>query len=107
MHPLAKLFSFHRTALILLLSLFVPGVCFSAKTSDEEFRPVTLIKKAFPAIKNVRVYPADGVLVDDDELVLGVEINGKSRAYPINMLKGPRREIVNDHLGGTDIAATW
>jgi hypothetical protein len=48
-----------------------------------------------------------GDRVTDTELVLGVEIDGKSRAYPINMLTGPRREIINDTLGGRPIAATW
>jgi len=42
-----------------------------------------------------------------DELVLGVVAGGEARAYPINMLTGPRREIINDTLGGDPIAATW
>ena len=42
-----------------------------------------------------------------NELVLAVSINGKHRAYPINMLTGPRREIINDTVGGRNIAATW
>jgi hypothetical protein len=41
------------------------------------------------------------------ELVLGVVVNGEARAYPINMLTGPQREIINDRLGGRAIAATW
>ncbi len=41
------------------------------------------------------------------ELVLGVVANGEARAYPINMLSGARREIINDQLGGAPIAATW
>ena len=41
------------------------------------------------------------------ELVLGVVVNGEARAYPINMLSGARREIINDRLGGAPIAATW
>ena len=45
--------------------------------------------------------------VADNELVLGLVINGKARAYPINMLTGPRREIINDTLGKREIAATW
>ena len=32
---------------------------------------------------------------------------GQARAYPINMLTGPSREIINDVLGGVPIAATW
>jgi hypothetical protein len=38
---------------------------------------------------------------------LGVEIDGQSRAYPINMITRPQREVVNDQLAGHAIAATW
>ena len=41
----------------------------------------------------------------DEELVIGVYINGDARAYPINMLS--RHEIVNDVVGGESIAVTW
>ena len=79
------------------------------QSAEEEFNPKTVIPRAFPAIKNVANYAAtdEKVTLEDDEMVLGVEINGQSRAYPINMLKGPLREIINDRLGDTDIAATW
>ena len=40
-----------------------------------------------------------------DELVLGVQIGGESRAYPIGTLRF--REIVNDVLGDTPILVTW
>ena len=43
--------------------------------------------------------------MDDDEQVLGVSINGESRAYSIPMLS--RHEIVNDVIGGVPIAVTW
>jgi len=45
--------------------------------------------------------------VRGNELVLGVVVGGTARAYPINMLTGPSREIVNDTVGGRAIAATW
>jgi hypothetical protein len=45
--------------------------------------------------------------IEDDELVLGIAINGEARAYPLNVLNGPIREIFNDTLGGRAIAATW
>ena len=48
-----------------------------------------------------------GDRVTDNELVLGVEIAGQARAYPINMLCGPQREIINDTVGNRAIAATW
>lgn len=43
--------------------------------------------------------------IDDDEKVLGISINGESRAYSIPMLS--RHEIVNDVVGGVPIAVTW
>ena len=45
--------------------------------------------------------------VTDNELMLGVEIEGQARAYPINMLTGPSREIVNDTIGNVHLAAAW
>ena len=40
-----------------------------------------------------------------EELVIGLSINGDSRAYPINILS--RHEIVNDVVGGKPVAVTW
>lgn len=44
--------------------------------------------------------------VSPDELVIGVEVGGRARAYPVNMLTGPDREILNYEVGGTALAAT-
>ncbi len=64
--------------------------------------------KPLPAIENAAfVKAADATTIGEDDLVLALSINEHSRAYPINMLTGPRREIINDTLGGTAIAATW
>ena len=43
--------------------------------------------------------------IDPSVQVLGVEINGESRAYPIPYLSA--HEIVNDTVGGRQIAVTW
>ena len=43
--------------------------------------------------------------MDPLERVIGVSINGDSRAYPLNLLS--RHEIVNDTVGGKAIAVTW
>ena len=43
--------------------------------------------------------------IDPSVQVLGVEINGDSRAYPIPYLSA--HEIVNDTVGGRQIAVTW
>ncbi len=42
---------------------------------------------------------------DDDALVMGVEINGDARAYPVGYLRS--REMVNDVVGGTPVLVTW
>ena len=62
-----------------------------------------------PPLANLNFIAADDVTdeVQAEELVLGVAISGEARAYPINGMTGPSREIFNDHLAGTAIAATW
>jgi hypothetical protein len=74
---------------------------------ERTFQPRTLMKP-LPAIEDAPFVKAGEVKsIDDKDLVLALAVNGHSRAYPINMLTGPRREIINDTLGGTSIAATW
>lgn len=64
--------------------------------------------KPLPAIKDAPFVKAGEVKsIGDEDLVLALTLNGDARAYPINMLNGPRREIINDTLGGISIAATW
>ena len=43
--------------------------------------------------------------LDPNELVIGVEINGESKAYPIGPLVF--REMVNDTVGGVPVLVTW
>ncbi len=75
---------------------------------DDDFAPRQVVR-AFDAITAPDIVPAAEAKgwVRDDELVLGVVIAGEARAYPINMLTSPSREIINDNLGGRAIAATW
>jgi hypothetical protein len=72
------------------------------------FEPVRVVRPFPPIVDAPHIAGRD---VDDEvtakELVIGVVVNGAARAYPINMLTGPSREIINDHLGGVAIAATW
>jgi len=76
--------------------------------SPESFHPVRVLPRQ-RSISEFPVVSADEAdkVFDNDELVLGVEINGESRAYSLNSLNGPSREIFNDTLGGTPIMATW
>jgi hypothetical protein len=48
---------------------------------------------------------AGGDWYGDDRFVFGVEINGEARAYPRNIME--IREMVNDTLGGRDIAMPY
>lgn len=94
--------------LIILLAILTALIVIP-RAAEDKFNPRTVIDRAFPPIKDPRLVKAAeaGKVVRDDELVLGVVVKGKARAYPINMLTGPRREIINDKLGGQAIAATW
>ena len=49
--------------------------------------------------------PANRSGLQPDEMVIGVSIDGDSRAYPIRYLRW--REMVNDEVGGIPILVTW
>jgi hypothetical protein len=69
-----------------------------------QFRQL-LIRDAIAPIYEPQFLPADLANMDSKELVIGVEINGQSRAYPVGPLN--RREMVNDVVGGVPILVTW
>ncbi|MGI9203296.1 MAG: DUF3179 domain-containing protein [Woeseiaceae bacterium] len=48
---------------------------------------------------------AEADYLDDADRVLGINIRGRARAYPIRILN--HHEIVNDVVGGEMIAVTW
>jgi len=43
--------------------------------------------------------------LDENELVMGVAIQGEAKAYPVTVLRF--REMVDDELGGLPILVTW
>ncbi len=73
----------------------------------DNFQPKRVLQKPIRAIVDPTIVSASDAQITDNELVIGVEVNGQSRAYSINQLTGPLREIINDELGDTPIAATW
>ena len=77
-------------------------------TNTDKYDPQVVVP-AFPAIEKPRAASAAEAnnQLRPHDLVLGITLNGKSRAYPINQLTGPSREIFNDSMGGQPIAATW
>lgn len=87
-----------------------PGTSADSKSQrDPVYKPFKVTKPYRPPIVDAPVISVGEVKdqVNDNELVLGVVVGGEARAYPINMLTGPSREIINDTLGGRAIAATW
>jgi hypothetical protein len=56
-------------------------------------------------IYNPEFVPADQAGYTDDELVMGVAIDGQAKAYPVGPLNS--REMVNDELAGIPILVTW
>lgn len=60
------------------------------------------------------IFATDDLFVDaatgsqewlDDELIIALELNGETRAYPIRLLS--LHEIVNDTIGGEPVIITW
>ena len=85
----------------------VPLTTIDAQYSDDSYTPRKVLPVPMKAITNPAILPGKEAEIADNELVIGVRINGEARAYPINQRTGPTREIINDTLGGTAIAATW
>jgi hypothetical protein len=55
-----------------------------------------LMRDGIAPIYEPEFVPASEAGYDDDELVMGVAIDGEARAYPVGLLNG--REMVNDEL---------
>jgi hypothetical protein len=92
----------------LIVSLMLICVCPIGAAADD-FKPKVVIKRPFPAIVTPRTVTANKAAgkIRAQELVIGVTLNGEARAYPVNMLCRPNREIVTDEVGGERIAITW
>jgi hypothetical protein len=76
--------------------------------TEGEYEIVTLLPPdAIRAIDDPTFYDVLGADLEYDpaEMVLGVDLNGEARAYPIGLLA--QHEIVNDSVGGHPIAVTY
>jgi hypothetical protein len=81
-----------------------------AQATDEADMPEytwsqLLSRDAIRPIYDPQFVPADEAGYADDELVMGIAIDGEAKAYPVGLLNS--REMVNDELGGTPILVTW
>ncbi|MGQ0772543.1 MAG: DUF3179 domain-containing protein [Nitrososphaerota archaeon] len=61
-------------------------------------------KDGIPSIDNPK-FVKDAEFVSDDDLVIGLRLNGETRAYPLFILVW--HEIVNDKIGNTPVAVTY
>jgi hypothetical protein len=77
---------------------------------SHDLRPEDIVtifpKDAIPAILSPSFEKGSEVTwLKGKDAVIGIEINGDSRAYPVPILT--RVEIINDRVGGIPIAVTW
>lgn len=72
----------------------------------EHLRSGGVPRDGIPAMTNPQIVSPDQVhYLSDEDLVLGIELNGHARAYPHNL--GWKHEVVNDSLGGQYISVTF
>jgi hypothetical protein len=62
-------------------------------------------RDGIPALEDPAVTAAKGAPWSDEEVVLGVVVNGEARAYPVALLDW--HELVNDTLGGEPILVSY
>ena len=74
--------------------------------ADREYHWSQLLSRdSILPIYNPEFVSASDAPYDNDELVIGVALNGEAKAYAIGPLN--RREMVNDTLAGIPILVTW
>ena len=66
-----------------------------------------VVRDAIPAILQPQFVAPEAVPPEfkDVELVLGLSMNGESKAYPLDVLS--HHEAVNDVVGGVPVVITW
>ena len=93
---------------LMLILLLAITSCASAEDSedysDDEIRTL-LPFDAIPAITDPQFVSAGAAKLEPDAPVIGVTFNGESHAYSLYLLNG--HEIVNDVVGGMNVATTW
>ena len=93
---------------LILMLLLATASCASAEDfedyNDDAIRTL-LPFDAIPAIIDPQFVPAGEAKLDADAPIIGVTFNGESHAYSLYLLNG--HEIVNDVVGGMNIATTW
>lgn len=77
------------------------------RVTDFDFYPPPRLLglDAIAPIYNPEFVAASEAPLEPDELVIGIELEGQAKAYPISVLRF--REMVNDELAGWPILVSW
>ena len=62
-------------------------------------------KDGIPAVDNPKFSPIDESIYSDEELIIGVTVDGVSKAYPYSILNW--HEVVNDEIAGLPITISY
>jgi len=99
----------NTTIILVLAVMWAAGAGFSL---DNAIVPQSEIlsggppKDGIPAILAPDMVPAaDAGFLDGDDVVIGVVVGGKARAYPVKILNW--HEVVNDDAGGEPFVVTY
>jgi len=86
----------------------IPGDIYDPVAAGEptppDFRQV-LPRDAILPVYVPRFVPAVEARWNDETLIMGLELDGESKAYPVSFLT--RREMVIDWIAGTPILVSW
>jgi hypothetical protein len=73
---------------------------------DNDYRiPSMLPFDAIFPVYDPQFLPANQASLQDEELVMGLAIDGEAKAYPVTVLRF--REMVNDEVAGWPVLVTW
>jgi hypothetical protein len=96
-----------RIALSLAALLGAGHLAAQEATNRDQSQYTELRPEGFPIREGLAIVAAADAKLLDDDLVIGVELRGEARAYPVNLMWEPENEVLNDTLGGKPISATW
>ena len=77
----------------------------SATVPVEEILPGGPPRDGIPALFDPQLLPASDAPWNDEEVVIGIELGGEARAYPLAILNW--HELVNDTVGGRAILVSY
>ena len=88
-------------------TLILAGMAPAQERLNRDRSRETEIRGELPPRTVTRTVARTQAVLKDAEIVIGVVVDGRARAYPVNLMWSPEREIVNDVVGETPIAASW